>query len=110
MNPRSAKNKGKRLQNEVAKIIREVFKLPESDVKSTTMGEGGRDIQLSQKAKDIFPFSVECKSLQRMAVYRLWEQSVANAGELIPLLVIKEDRSKPLVCMELNTFFHLLEK
>ena len=43
------KNKGKRLQNSVRDILLETFKeqLEQDDIKSTTMGESGEDIQLS---------------------------------------------------------------
>ena len=48
MKTRSAKNKGKRLQNSVRDILLETFKdqLEPDDIKSTTMGESGEDIKL----------------------------------------------------------------
>ena len=48
MKTRRFKNKGKRLQNSVRDILLETFtQLEEDDIKSTTMGESGEDIQLS---------------------------------------------------------------
>ena len=45
---KNSKNKGKRLQNSVRDILLETFtQLEEDDIKSTTMGESGEDIQLS---------------------------------------------------------------
>ena len=42
------KQQGKRLQNSVRDILLETFtQLEEDDIKSTTMGESGEDIQLS---------------------------------------------------------------
>ena len=49
MKPRSAKNKGKRLQNKVRDLILEKFnKLETDDVRSITMGDSGEDILLFQ--------------------------------------------------------------
>jgi hypothetical protein len=48
MKPRSAKNKGKRLQNAVRDMILENFtQLEPDDVVSTLMGDSGTDIKLS---------------------------------------------------------------
>ena len=60
MKPRSAKNKGKRLQNKVRDLILEKFnsKLEPDDVRSITMGDSGEDILLSPAARRLFPFSV----------------------------------------------------
>ena len=45
MKTRSAKNKGKRLQNSVRDLILETFtELEEDDVRSTTMGDSGEDV------------------------------------------------------------------
>ena len=42
-----SKNKGKRLQNNVRDLLLETFtQLEPDDVRSTTMGESGEDIQL----------------------------------------------------------------
>ena len=47
MKPRSAKNKGKRLQNKVRDLILEKFNtLEPDDVRSITMGDSGEDILL----------------------------------------------------------------
>ena len=60
MKTRSAKNKGKRLQNSVRDILLETFtQLEEDDIKSTTMGESGEDIQLSPAARKLIPYAIE---------------------------------------------------
>ncbi len=56
MKPRSAKNKGKRLQNAVRDMILENFtQLEPDDVVSTLMGDSGTDIKLSPAARKLFP-------------------------------------------------------
>ena len=63
MKPRSAKNKGRRLQNFVRDLLRKTFpKLEDDDIKSQTMGMPGEDIVLSPAAKRAIPYSFECKN------------------------------------------------
>ena len=61
MKTRSAKNKGKRLQNSVRDILLETFtELEPDDIKSTTMGEV-RGYSVINKRK-LIPYSFECKN------------------------------------------------
>jgi hypothetical protein len=69
------------------------------------MGQTGVDIQLSQAAKLQHPFAIECKNLKAIAVYKFYEQAQANAGDLEPLVVIKQNRSEPLVLVDAEWFF-----
>ena len=58
MKTRSAKNKGKRLQNDVRDLILETFtELEPDDVRSAIMGETGEDIKLSPAARRQIPYS-----------------------------------------------------
>lgn len=109
---KSRKSKGRNLQNIVAKLIRDTFNLEASDVKGATMGESGIDIQLSMKARSYMPYGIECKSHNRMALFRIWEQCEQNAKKecLVPMAVVKENHKKPLVIVELEHFMKLLEK
>ena len=111
MKPRSAKNKGKRLQNKVRDLILEKFnsKLEPDDVRSITMGDSGEDILLSPAARKIFPFSVECKSQQRLSIWEALEQAEDNSGNHIPLLVFKRNRSKTYAVLEFDELLKLLD-
>lgn len=81
------------------------------DVRSTSMGAGGEDIQLSPAARKLFPFSVECKAFKSFAIYKVMEQAEANCPEGIqPLAVIKADRQKPLAVVDAEYFFTLIGK
>jgi len=107
MKPRSKKNKGKRLQNLLRdKVLAKFPRLTDRDVKSTTMGESGSDLVLSQAAFEIFPYDVECKSLARFAIYKHYEQRGNPNGER--LLVIKGNHKEPLVIVSLEHFMELL--
>ena len=111
MKPRSAKNKGKRLQNKVRDLILEKFnsKLESDDVRSITMGESGEDILLSPAARKIFPFSVECKSQERLSIWEALEQAEDNSGNHIPLLIFKRNRSKTYAVLEFDELLKLLD-
>ena len=62
MTVKSAKAKGRRLQQLVWDLILDTFPQLEldTDVRSAIMGETGEDIKLSSKARQVFPYSVEC--------------------------------------------------
>lgn len=105
------KAKGRALQQLVRDSILESFPLLEADdVKSTAMGQGGMDVQLSPAAKKFFPYAVECKRNKSFAVYGPYEQASANSVGLQPLLVIQGDRKKPLVMLDLQHFMELVKK
>lgn len=106
----SRKAKGRNLQNKVRDLVLENYKeLEEDDVRSAPMGVNGADIQLSPKAKKLFPYSVECKNSERLNVYKAWEQTVSNVDkDTQPLLVIKKNRKQPLVIMDLDYFMELV--
>ena len=101
MKPRSAKNKGKRLQNKVRDLILEKFNSLESDdVRSITMGESGEDILLSPAARKLFPFSVECKNQEKLNIWKSLEQSATNSGKHTPIVIFKRNRTKTYVALE----------
>lgn len=110
MSPRSAKAKGRRLQNEVAARIREAFNLPVEDVKGTVMGDSGIDVRLSAAAREKFPFATECKCVERMALWDAWAQTTANAGVegLSPLLVHRRNNTEALAILSFEDFLTLV--
>ena len=109
----SAKAKGRRLQQWVRDLILDLFPtLQEDDVKSTSMGAGGEDVQLSPAARRLLPITIECKNKKAFAVYRDYDQATNHScksnGE--PVLVIKGDRRKPLVVVDATHYFRLLRE
>ena len=110
MKAQSAKAKGRKLQQTVRDGILERFSsLEPDDVRSTGMGQSGEDIQLSPAARKLFPYSVECKNLAKIAVYNYYDQCLTNCGDHEPLVVIKQNRSKPLAVIDLDHFFDLVK-
>jgi hypothetical protein len=111
MKPRSAKNKGKRLQNKVRDLILEKFnQLEPDDVRSVTMGESGEDILLSPAARKLFPFSTECKNQEKLNIWSSLEQAETNSGKHIPIVIFKRNRSKTYVALEFEKLLELLNE
>jgi len=102
MKPASCKAKGRALQNLVSDIIRNLFNLSKHDVKPAVMGESGMDIKLSEKARHIFPFAIECKNTEKINVYEFWHQATGNAikESLLPMLILKKNREQPLMVID----------
>ena len=111
MKPRSAKNKGKRLQNKVRDLILEKFnQLEPDDVRSVTMGESGEDILLSPAARKLFPFSTECKNQEKINIWSSLEQAETNSGNHTPIVIFKRNRSKTYVALEFEKLLELLNE
>ena len=111
MKPRSAKNKGKRLQNKIRDLILEKFnQLEPDDVRSVTMGESGEDILLSPAARKLFPFSTECKNQEKLNIWSSLEQTETNSGKHIPIVIFKRNRSKTYVALEFEKLLELLNE
>ena len=92
------------------KILDAFPRLEPDDVKSTSMGASGEDIQLSPAARRWFPFSTECKSRATVSVYAWYQQAKTNSPTgMEPLLVIKQNNSKPLVVIDLDSFMELVK-
>ena len=112
MKPRSAKNKGKRLQNKIRDLILEKFdsKLEPDDVRSITMGDSGEDILLSPAARKVFPFSVECKNQEKLNIWEALDQADGNSGKHTPLVIFKRNRTKTYAVLEFNKLLELLNE
>ena len=104
----SAKAKGRLLQQKVRdKIISTHKTFRQDDVKSTSMGASGEDVQLSPFVRDRLPISIECKAYAKVAVYKWYDQAKDNSGKYEPHLVVKQNHRKPLVCVDMDYYFDL---
>lgn len=107
--PQSAKAKGRRLQQEVARIMLKLDPdLHPDDIVSRSMGASGEDIMLSPAARMTYPVSIECKSKAKFAGYTIMDQAKANCPkDMEPVAVVKADRRKPLVMVDAEHYFEL---
>lgn len=107
MKTSSAKAKGRRFQQFVRDLILRLHPtLEPDDVKSTSMGAPGEDIQLSPAARKLVPFSIECKSRASYAFYKDLDQAYTNAPKgTQPILVAKANHRDPVVIVDAEYFF-----
>jgi len=112
MRPSSAKAKGRRLQNQIRELILENFpQLHPDDVKTAIMGESGEDIKLSPAARNLFPYSVEAKNVEKLNIWTALDQANENTKENThPILFFKRNHSKLYVAFEAEHLFELLDK
>jgi hypothetical protein len=110
LKPSSAKAKGRVLQQAVRDLIIAKFGLEPDDVRSVSMGVSGEDLLLSPAARRKLPISVECKSRAAISVYGHYQQAKDNSRGYEPVLVIKQNRDKPLVVVDCDYFFELLRR
>lgn len=105
----SRKAKGRNLQKYVVEAIRSAFNLSDLDVRSTSMGASGEDVLMSEKAKELFPYSIECKNQERLNLWDAWDQCVNNASHN-PLLVVKKNRKPVLAIVTFDHFIKLWQR
>jgi|TARA_Y100000296_G_scaffold41991_1_gene48398 hypothetical protein len=109
MKASSAKAKGRRLQQWVRSLLVEKLGIHEEDIESRSMGAQGDDVVMARAAREKFPFSIECKNVEKLNVWAAYDQACANAGDYTPLVVIKKNNHKPLVVIDAEKFVDIME-
>lgn len=109
MKPQSCKGKGRRLQQRVVASILERFpRLSSDDVRSTSMGAQGEDVQLSAAGRDCVPLSIECKCVERLNVWACLEQAAKNTPDgAAPCLIFSKNRSPTYAVVEWDVLLDL---
>jgi hypothetical protein len=105
----SAKAKGRNLQKWVRDQLIEQLEIHPEDIESRSMGAGGEDLIMARAAREKFPFSVECKNVEKLNVWEAYEQAKANAGTYEPIVVMKKNHKKPLVVMDAENFIKMMK-
>ena len=110
MKTQSAKAKGRKLQQWVRDQIIEQLEVHPEDIESRSMGAGGEDLIMARAARQKFPFSVECKNVEKLNVWEAYEQAKSNCNDYEPLVVMKKNQKKPLVVIDANYFISLIKR
>ena len=108
---RTAKNKGKAGQNEIRDKLLEAFpQLEPDDIKSTTMGDIGEDIQLSPAARKLIPLTIEVKR-RKSALKTLydWYAQAKHHGKGEPVVIFRADYKPWLVVVGIDHYIGLLK-
>lgn len=110
MKTSSGKNKGRRLQQWVVKQLVDYLGCHPEDMESRPMGSGGEDIILGRESRRLFPYSVECKNVERLNVWGAYDQAKANCKEYEPIVVMKKNKRKPVVVVDAEHFFEMVAR
>tara|TARA_Y100000310_G_C20655606_1_gene801817 strand:- start:1627 stop:1917 length:291 start_codon:yes stop_codon:yes gene_type:complete len=95
----------------VRDILRESFpSLQDDDIKSQTMGMTGEDIVLSPAARNLIPYSFECKNVERLQFWAAVEQAESNCNNGTPAVVVKKNRKSPYIAIPLESFIDIIKE
>jgi hypothetical protein len=110
MKTSSAKAKGRKLQQWFTNLLVNTLGLDKDDLESRPMGSQGEDIIMGKQSRDKFPYSIECKNQERVNVWNAYDQASENCKGYEPLVVIKKNRTKPLVVIDAEHFVKLFDE
>mgnify|MGYP003108999069 CR=1 len=110
MKTSSAKAKGRKLQQWFTDLLVNALGLDKDDLESRPMGSQGEDIIMGKQSRDRFPYSIECKNQERVNVWNAYDQASENCKGYEPLVVIKKNRTKPLVVIDAEHFVKLFDE
>ncbi len=110
MKTQSAKAKGRKLQQWVRDQIIEQLEVHPEDIESRSMGAGGEDLIMARAARQKFPFSVECKNVEKLNVWEAYEQAKSNSNDYEPIVIMKKNQKKPLVVVDADFFISLFKR
>jgi hypothetical protein len=83
--------------------------LQHDDIYVPTTSQPGRDIHFSPKAQAIYPYSIECKNVEKLNIWQAYAQAETHQSkeDEIPLVVFSRNRSQVLVALSLEHFLKL---
>lgn len=106
----SSKAKGRLGQQEVRDAILKRFpNLEPDDVRSTAMGQNGEDIQLSPKARQYLPVTIEVKRRKNLQTVYDWMEQ-ARQGFYDPVVFFRGDRKEWLAIIPMEHYLHLMKQ
>lgn len=100
--------KGKRFQHIIARMISIATGLPLEEIYSCHGGKKERDIQQSDRAKEVFPLHVECKNQRSLAPIARWIKQASDDAKLenlglAPAVIFKiHGNTTPYIILELE--------
>lgn len=106
MKTSSAKAKGRRASQEVKELLLKYSDLQDADLIVTPSGVTGPDLLLSPLAQEFFPFAIEAKNREKIAIWEAIEQARSHLkkDQNLPVLFFKRNRSELMVCLKAEDF------
>ena len=107
----SGKAKGRELQKRICRDISSAIGIPYDQqddsclIHSREMGQSGIDVILRGKAKELFPFSIECKCVEALSLYQAIDQAISNQSKDTDWMVVhKRKGDGPTVVMSWDAY------
>ena len=114
MTPSSCKSKGRRAAAEVKELLLEWCPdLQPDDIIVTSSGVTGEDLQLSPKAREVYPYIIEAKNVEKINIHQANEQAVSHWQKRgskpneFPIVCYKRNRTDLYVSIKLEHFLKL---
>jgi len=91
-------------------MVRDAFleaageRLERDDIRSNPMGAPGEDLLFSPAARRLFPFSIECKNVEKLNIWSAIDQCLENTGNHEPLVAFKKNGKEPYIAIRLEKF------
>ena len=73
------------------------------------MGAGGEDLIMARAAREKFPYSIECKNVEKLNVWEAYKQASENSKDYEPLVVMKKNNHKTLVVLDAESFVKIFK-
>lgn len=109
MKTASAKAKGRH----AAKLVRDMMlrrtELKPDDIRVTPSGVTGEDLQLSPKAREMYPFASEVKNQESLNIWKSLEQAESHSTEYPGVLFFKRNRSEVYAALPAEMFIELVQ-
>lgn len=108
----SAKGKGRELQKWVCREISELTGIPYNQqdddclIHGREMGQAGVDIILRGAARELFPFSIECKSTEKLSLTTTILQARANTQDGTDWMIVHRNKAvrEPIIILTWEAF------
>tara|TARA_R110000751_G_scaffold15954_2_gene51143 strand:- start:697 stop:972 length:276 start_codon:yes stop_codon:yes gene_type:complete len=91
-------------------MLVKAFDLEVDDVFSRSMGASGEDVMLSPRARVLFPYSVECKNVEKFNMWQSYKQASDNSGDYEPIVFVKRNHHKPLAVVDAEHFIGVISR
>lgn len=115
MRTSSAKAKGRRAASETKDLLLKYAPdLQPTDIEVTSSGAIGEDLKLSPAARQVYPFIVENKCVEKLNVWEAYEQACGHRrpehgdGFLVPVVFFRRNRSKLMALLDAEHFIKLV--
>lgn len=106
----SCKAKGRRCAVEVKELLEKYAPdLRPGDLVVTPSGVTGPDLLLSPAARELYPFTVECKNQEAIQIWAALKQAESHAADdEVGVLFFRRNRSKLYVAMDAEQFVRMV--